>query len=451
MSRPFNPFYQKRSATNEFLLTRSDDRVSGEEERATERACAFDGRPPAARFTDMLDRGALMAAIDATFTHAARLCVVAVGIDATGAAMQPNDRPAGDALADLLEPIVSACRAKEGLWACLGPCRFAFAFADLDQHGGRLLAEQMQSMLPGEGARMLTAGIAAYPSANDSRSETVLNAEKALMHAGFYGPGRITPFDAVSLNISGDRLYHRGDIRGAIDEYRRGLRLAPADTNLLNSLGVCYGVSNDLDKALDAFETVIWLDPLELMAVYNKGYVLLRQGRRDHALACFLAADALESGVFEVVFHIGQLYLENGSPSEARPYLEAAVKANDRSGSAYRHLGTCLDQLGLTKEAIQAYKAVVKIHPDEAESLATLGRLYAERGESLDVAAVFCGQSVQLEPDNGRYRHHLGRVYLEQGRLDEALAEFELAAALGHDSQEPIEEIQNRLMAAKAS
>jgi hypothetical protein len=46
--------------------------------------------------------------------------------------------------------------------------------------------------------------------------QIVTNAEKALDHAGFFGPGTITGFDAVSLNISGDRRYQAGDIAGAI-------------------------------------------------------------------------------------------------------------------------------------------------------------------------------------------------------------------------------------------
>ena len=179
--------------------------------------------------------------------------------------------------------------------------------------------------------------------------------------------------------------------------------------------------------------------------------MFLRQERKQSALQAFLAADALESGVFEVVFHIGQIHLDQGAPEKAKPYLEAAVRANGRSGSACRQLGACLDRLGLTKEAIQAYKTVVKINPADAASLSQLGRLYVKRGESLDVASVLCEQSVQIAPDNGLFRYRLGCVYLEQGRLDVALAEFELAAALGHDSRAMIEEAQDRMMASKAS
>jgi Flp pilus assembly protein TadD len=94
----------------------------------------------------------------------------------------------------------------------------------------------------------------------------------------------------------------------------------------------------------------------------------------------------------------------------------------------------------LTKEAIQAYKRAVKINPDDAGSLSLLGRLYTRRGESQDVASVLCEQSVRLSPDDGLFRHRLGHVYLNQGKLNHALAEFELAAALGHDSRTQIEE-----------
>ena len=93
----------------------------------------------------------------------------------------------------------------------------------------------------------------------------------------------------------------------------------------------------------------------------------------------------------------------------------------------------------------------MKINPEDAASLSILGWLYVKRGESLDVASVLCEQSVQIDPDNGLFRHRLGRVYLEQGRMDTALAEFELAAALGHDSRRKIEETQDRMMASKAS
>jgi tetratricopeptide (TPR) repeat protein len=454
MKKPPADLFKKRSATNEFLVSSSDETPAKDKRGAPHP----DGGPEentdlAAAFPDMQGRQGLKRAVETEFGSVAPICVVAVRVASEGAppdAAEENGSPS-ESLTAVLGPVVDICRDRGGVWARIGSRRFAFAFPRLDARSGREITERMQATLPADGSAALTAGIAVYPTANETRPQTVDNAEKALEHAGFFGAGSVTEFDAVSLNISGDRRYQAGDIQGAIDEFEKGLRLDPCDTNLLNSLGVCYGVIEQYAQALTAFETAIWLAPEEIMPVYNQGFVFLHQGRTRQALEAFLAAEAMEPGIFEVVFHIGQIHMDNGQPDQARPYLEAAVRANDRSAAAYRHLGACLDMLGLTKEAVQAYKAVVKIHPEDAASLSMLGWLYARRGESLDVASVLCEQSVCIEPENGLFRHRLGRVYLDLGKLDVALAEFELAAALGHDSRAMIEETQDRMMASKAS
>ena len=454
MKRTPPDLFKKRSATNEFLVSSSDETVAKNNAGPIRPDSDTDeGNGLAACFPDMMDRQGLKQAVEIEFGSIAPICAVAIQLAIEDRHLDAPDEKGNpsESLTAALKPLVAVCHDQGGIWARLGNRRFAFAFPRLDGEEGRKMAERMQATLPADGSVSLTAGVAVYPTANETRAQTVDNAEKALEHAGFFDPGNVTEFDAVSLNISGDRLYQTGDIRGAIDEFEKGLRLDPCDTNLHNSLGVCYGVLEEYSQALAAFESAIWLAPEEIMPVYNRGFVFLRQGRTRQALEAFLTADAMEPGIFEVVFHIGQIHMDSGRHDQARAYLEAAVQTNDRSAAAFRQLGACLDALGLTKEAVQAYKAVVKINPEDAASLSMLGRLYAKRGESLDVASALCEQSVRIAPENGLFRHRLGRVYLELGRLDVALAEFELAVALGHDSRAMIEETRDRMMAAKAS
>ncbi|MBR9985212.1 MAG: tetratricopeptide repeat protein [Desulfosarcina sp.] len=435
--------FNHRSTTQEFLFSHSDDiLVSGNaQEVRTHRKCAAPPSPDPL-FSDMQDRQGLVHAIDTHMASASALCAIAVRIEGSEETGFPEDA---------VVAVATLCRTHQGKWARIGPDRFACVFPHLAAADGHLLAQQLFEAAPEAENSPFTIGVAAYPTINYVRTQIVENAEKALEHASFFGPGTIIVFDAVSLNISGDRYYQAGDIARAIDEYKKGLLLDPGDANLHNSLGVCHGVLNDLDSALSAFENAIWLSPREVMAIYNKGYILLRKGNAEQALGCFLQADTCEPNVFEVIFHIGQTLVEMGANEKARPYLEAATLANNRSGPAFKGLGACLDQLGLTKEAIQAYKRAVKINPGDAESLSLLGRLYTERGESLDVASVLCEQSVRLAPDNALFRHRLGHVFLNQGKLNHALAEFELAAAMGHDSQPQIEETQDRMTASRAS
>jgi tetratricopeptide (TPR) repeat protein len=443
--------FKNRTATQDFLFSHSDigmDDGHGRTIPAIRDAAAM--HPCPTRFADMLDRQGLIRVIDTRMADASTLCAIAVRIEWAAAEKSDDDRNT-DIGEDALTPIATLCRKHRGAWARIARDRFACVFAHLGPADGQVIARHLVQEFSHAEYPPITIGVAAYPTLNTTRSQTVDNAEKALDHAGFIGPAAIAAFDAVSLNISGDRHYQAGDIAGAIAEFKDGLRLDPADMNLHNSLGVCYGIVKDYDNALAAFENAIWLTPQEMMAIYNKGYVLLLKGQREQALECFLSADAREPDVFEVIFHLGQTFMEMGATEKARPYLEAATRANRRSGPAFKTLGACLDKLGLTKEAIQAYKRAIKINPADAESLSILGRLYSQRGESLDVASVLCEQSVRLAPDNGMFRHRLGHVYLNQGKLGHALAEFELAVALGHDSQALIEATQDRMMEAKAS
>jgi Flp pilus assembly protein TadD len=451
MPRQSSQLFTHRRATREFLLSRSNDQpdfdapaaVSGEQERTE---CLL----LKTRFPDMLDRQGLLLAIDNHLASAAGLCAIAAKIEAA-----PEEDPQDDQCSNLQEEAVIAlaafCRKNGGILACVGLNRFVCVFGHLPASDGQALAQDLLAAYSDLQDAVITIGVAGWPTLDFARRQVVENAEKALEHAGFLGAGSVAGFDAISLNISGDRRYQSGDIVGAIDEFKLGLRLDPDDANLHNSLGVCFGVLKEYEDAQKAFERAIRLAPQDVMAIYNKGFVHLLDGRRQAALQCFLEADAVEPDVFEVVFHIGQTLMETGAAKNARPYLETATAVNCRSGAAFRSLGACLNKLDLTKEAIQAYKSAVKINPEDAESLSILGGLYTRRGESLDVATVLCEQSVRLAPDSGLFRHRLGTVYLNRDKLDMALVEFEQAVALGHDSQPQIEATRERLMAARAS
>ncbi|MFO7714047.1 tetratricopeptide repeat protein [Desulfosarcina sp.] len=449
MARHSPDLFKNRSATQEFLYSHSDDGMDDQTSPGILTGC--DGNAaPRSHFADMLDRTELLAFIDTHLHGASKLCAIAVRFE-WAAGVKADDEARTALPEEAIIPIATICQRHRGAWSQIARNRITCVLPQLGAAEGRLAARHLLDAFQGEQRPLTTIGVATYPTINFTRSQTVENAEKALEHAGFIGPGTIIDFDAVSLNISGDRHYQAGDIAGAMAEYQKGLRLDPVDMNLHNSLGVCHGVLKDYDNALTAFDNAIWLSPQEMMAIYNKGYILLLKGKREQALECFLDADAREPNVFEVIFHLGQTFMEMGATEKARPYLEAASRANRRSGPACKSLGRCLEMLGLTKEAIQAYKRAVKINPVDAESLSILGRLYSQRGESLDVASVLCEQSVRLSPDNGIFRHRLGHVYLNQGKLGHALAEFELAVALGHDSQPQIAATQDRMMEAKAS
>jgi tetratricopeptide (TPR) repeat protein len=336
-------------------------------------------------------------------------------------------------------------RAADGFWGIPAPGILAAVFPGQEApqvlEGGR----RWQKKLRAGGHLTATAGVAGFPCDGFAREEIVANAVKALAHAAFFGPNSRVVFDAVSLNISADACFDRGDLAGAIREFERALALDPDCANVHNSLGVCHGVRGDYDRALAEFTAASRLDAGDHMSVYNIGLVHWLTGDREAALACFERANAIKPNLGDILFQLGRLLLELGRPGEARAFLESAARSRSRRRGVHRYLGDCYAALGLAAKAIAAYQKAVRFNAADAHALCALGGLFEARGENLDIALVFCRESVQLAPHEARFRSRLARVLLRLGRLEEALAELEHAERLGAEAAAEIRGVRERL------
>jgi len=374
-------------------------------------------------------------------------CVVfRIDADAGCDPVPPKSDPAADhkETAKLFDGF---CKQYKGGWGLLSSGLFGAFFEGINGHQCLKLIQKFQNTLKKLTDINVSAGIADYPTLSYQPAEILTNALKALDHAGFLGPGSTAIFDAVSLNISGDRLFDKGDIEGSISEFKQALKLDSSNINVHNSLGVCFGLKGDYEKAKMEFHSAIKLDNREVMAWYNLGFTTMLTGERQKALDLFLKANTLDQNVFEVGFQTGRLLTEMGQPESAKNFLEHAAKLEPKSGAVFRYLGECHTAIGNTEAAIAAYKKAIKYNPSDAASLSAMGCLFDEQKENPEIALMFCQESVRLSPENGLFRYRLGQLYLKQDRLTDALKQFKKAAFLGQDASEEITEIQKQLPA----
>jgi tetratricopeptide (TPR) repeat protein len=442
MTDPAIKRLQEQGTSRHFLLSRTDTR-SLDDQSCLQTPGLDDALK--ARFPDIKMASAFIDNVAEQMKSARTFAAMAIRCDPSEspADKQPEEWSGDDWLA-VAEIVQDFCPGEDALWGLIRSDTFATCCAgqgakDLLREG-RLFQQTVRERIQ----KSVTLGITEYPCIAYTPSEVVENTLKALDHAAFFGPDSAVVFDAVSLNISGDHFYDRGEFEMAIGEFERALSLDAANVNVYNSLGVCFGIMGDHDKASASFKKALDLDAKEYMAVYNLGQVNLLQGDRNAAMENFIEANRLHGGVFEIVFQTGKLYLENGEPEKSRPLLEEARKLNPDSGQIFRYLGECHDALGNNSEAIDAYQKAVRVNPNDATSLSALGCLLDDRGENPEIAVVFCRESVSLAPENAQFRHRLGTLYLKHNELDKALREFRKAELLGYDSSEDIQTVQER-------
>ncbi len=286
----------------------------------------------------------------------------------------------------------------------------------------RELAAEVIARVQDDTRRSLRAGVAAHPCPGFEAAQALDNAAKALVHAGFLEPGAAVVFDAVSLNVSGDALFARGRIAEAVAEYERALGLDPAEPNVLNSLGVCYGHLGQMDKAMDCFQRALAAAPEDFMAYYNLGYALMAQGRLAEARRRFQQCLERRPDHADTLFQLGRLAQGEGRLAEALELFTRAAEQPDCRPAVHRHLGEALAAMGKPAEAEESFKRAVKINPDDAAALSSLAELYLARGANTEIALSLARRARELEPAAARHLRVLSQALLALERLDEAEA-----------------------------
>ncbi|MBU4317295.1 MAG: tetratricopeptide repeat protein [Proteobacteria bacterium] len=425
-------FFHTTQTTEDFLLYKTDEKppeVPGKsvpENSAEFFSLHFPGVQSGKAFVD----SAL-----AQLSQSPRFGVMGVKLDdhpESGSLPEPEE------LLKFLNLLSSFCQRENGLWGQLEPTLFICFLPDKNAEDTRTIATEFQKALLEISSQTLTLGIAAFPFMEYQRKDMVENALKALDHAFFFGAGAVVAFDAVSLNISGDHYYQRGNIEAAIAEFKSALKMDAGNVNVLNSMGVCFAVMGDFSAALDYFKAAGKEDPLEVMAWYNTALVYKLKGDKQKALKYFLKTDAIQNDVFEVVFQTGKIYFEMGDQDTGKKYYARALDLAMETPAPSRFIGDCYAGLGVRDQAVKAYQKAIKENPNDAHALSALGALYDTQGENPEIAAVFCRQSVDIAPGNSLFRRRLGLLHLKQNRFNEALKEFKTADNLDQSDAEPI-------------
>ena len=307
-----------------------------------------------------------------------------------------------------------------GIWECLDPFTAIFVFWDYQTAAqGKKLLDLLNKKISQALNAKLIMGTIAFPFHDFPIEEISGCALKALDHAAFFGPGHTVKFDGVSLNISGDRLFQLNNIDAAITEYEKGLSIAPADINLLNSLGVAFGVDGYLDKAMEFFEKARNISPEEVMVIHNIGLIHRANDKNDSALAYLKKAHGINPEIFEIELLLGHLLFKEQKFDPAIIHLDAAIRLKPESGTAFRIKGQILLEREDAPGAAAQFNQAVKLNPNDSEALSGYARAMASQKKNLPIALIFAKKSLDLNPENERYKQYLEEIENIQAQIEE--------------------------------
>lgn len=177
-----------------------------------------------------------------------------------------------------------------------------------------------------------------------------------------------------------------------------------------------------LDEAEAAFRAVLAGGGGAAYVHNNLGIVLQERGAHEKAIVEFREAARLDPRYAAPRILQGASLLALGRVAEARAALERAVKLDPREPLARLQLARVEERAGDWAAAVDQYRALRELKPDEPEYVYGLGNAYLRLSE-------WCLRELGKLPDGqARLQQAMGHNLRVQGRPDRALAAFARAA-----------------------
>jgi tetratricopeptide (TPR) repeat protein len=165
----------------------------------------------------------------------------------------------------------------------------------------------------------------------------------------------------------------RGDLAAAVEAARKAVALRPDDAESAALLAVYLTQAGRPREAVDLLEPYAAAARPDLDVLTARGMALAALGRREDALLTFARArDADPSNAMALV-NIGTVHLMAGEIGPAEASFEAALRIDPGVARAHNSLGVIAARKGRQGEAIERWKRAASLDPGDYQTLYNLG------------------------------------------------------------------------------
>ena len=233
----------------------------------------------------------------------------------------------------------------------------------------------------------------------------------------------------------------------AIEAFEHAVALDPDNALYRYNLGRAHfamaektGVKNQLEPAIKAFREAFALagnnnSRLAELALIAQGEALRALNNRDEeALAAYKDAAQRNPGSFSAWNGVGLACEKLGKFKDAVDAYQHAIKQVPNSAIYYYQLGRALDGSDQRDQAIEAYRQAAELDGQHnGEAIFSLGDALVRANKLPDAAKVF-DRATRNDAKSHRAFNELGKVQWFLGKYDDAAKSFQQAADLEPES-----------------
>ncbi len=249
-------------------------------------------------------------------------------------------------------------------------------------------------------------------------------------------PEKSTLDDINKYITLGDNYFKEGKLDEAISEYKKALEIKPGD-DILNKLSQVYrkkrlaGKTEDKSAITDtaaADTKTLKIDSFADEKILDGMPGVIRSGK------------IIQEMLVDDLSITGDEYYDKGMLDEAIEEFKEVLEIDPDDAETCYNLGNAYVDKEMFDEAISVYKKAIGLNPGFIDAYINLGIVYRDKGLT-DNAITLYQQGAKLNPDDAYLCYYLGEAYCDKQRYKKAIIKFERAVSIN-----PMDaEIQYRL------
>jgi tetratricopeptide (TPR) repeat protein len=247
---------------------------------------------------------------------------------------------------------------------------------------------------------------------------------------------RLNPQFAPAVFNMGLVLDQAADYSGALESFRKVLEMSGRYPNAQLFLGIEYVRLNKPEQALGPLSSASRESPVDKQPWFWLARAHLALHHNEEAMRAAKRCEEVAPSDASVQFLIASVYMEQQEWKRSEPILTKLAQDFPTVPEIQDSLGMVYFNEARTDLALDKYRSVLRIHPDDLQAQAMLGKILSEQGIYKE-AIPYLSAALKNSPNAMDLQLAITEAFWHEHQLDEAVAHAKTAAKLESCNTKP--------------
>ncbi len=234
---------------------------------------------------------------------------------------------------------------------------------------------------------------------------------------------QLSPENLTAHNLLGELNFARASYENAEMAFSKVLQLNDSIFAGHYNMARLKFVQEEIDECIKWCKSGLQIKPVDIGILNILGSAYIKKAMLDKALLAFNKITDIDSDFVPAVLNTANIKLQLNSPSMAVQHYKAVLKIDPQNIVAHSGLGNAYALMGKHTDAIAEFEALRKAKPDNVNMYFPLIRSYLVLNED-DKAHEALMKVLELDPENQIARSLMAKIHVKNNEISEAIEQL---------------------------